>query len=84
MKLLPELRKEITKPEIGEYVLLTRYEGRDSNDPWVVGYLDCYGFDRRGPYYKVQGHGYFRHAWRISDRQGMKVISQFGIDSVTE
>jgi len=67
--------RKIKIVKIGDYVLVTRWRDKDPNDPWRVGYINGYGVDTLGNYYKVKdSEKYWRCVFRLTLKEGQEWI----------
>ena len=55
----------------GDYVLVSRWGDKDLYDPSYVGFINEWGEDKGGRFYRVEGSKrYWRHCWKISKEEG--------------
>lgn len=63
--------RKIKWPKIGQYVLVTRWQDKDPNDPWCVGYVTEITIREKTISYKVRGSKReWYHCWKISEMEG--------------
>ena len=71
--------QKIKNVKIGDYVLVARWGDKDPHDPWYVGFINEWGEDKRGRFYRVEGSNrYWRHCWRISQEEGAEHLELYG------
>lgn len=62
---------KVERPEIGDYVLVTKYSDKDPNDPWFVSLISAILETKDGLEYQVEGSfRWWDHVWRISAEEG--------------
>lgn len=62
--------------KIDDYVFASRWSDEDPNDPWCVGFLEEFGEDNRGKWYKIDGKT-FRHCRKITAEEGEKICIEY-------
>lgn len=72
--IVPNVSEEI-KP--GDYVFASKFSDAGKNDPWMVDFVDWIEVDfaqRRSVHFRETGNIPFRHAKKITGRQGSLII----------
>lgn len=70
--------RKIKHVKIGCYVLLSRWSDHDLEDPWYIGFINEYGFDKKGPWYRCKGnHGYFRNCFKITKEEADEIFAKY-------
>lgn len=80
---MQKVRSYKTGVLIGDYVLVTKYNDRDPNDPWSIGFLRKKGEDQIGQLFSVyHDEREYRHCWRIAPSEGDALLEQYKFNDI--
>lgn len=72
-------------PEIGEYVLVSKWGDRKPTDPWFIGHLWRISIYKHFVTFSIdedETKREYRHCWRITEEQGRAWIELYGKEDV--
>lgn len=71
--------RKIKRPQIGQYVLVTKYSDKDPQDPWYVGFVNSIIIRADSVAFTVDGSSReWRNCFKITDEEGKRWLEMFG------